>query len=59
MDWPRSEAASFKASQNGASSEIDVLCPAILNERLTGLTARLSERFSNSALLLIRVALAV
>src|SRR5688572_23132274 len=29
-------AAAFNASQNGASSEIDVRCPPMVNERLTG-----------------------
>src|SRR5690606_25958364 len=33
---PFSAAASFSASQNGSSSEIDVLCPAMVKERLSG-----------------------
>src|SRR5262245_58511532 len=31
-----SAAASLRASQKGASSEMDVRCPAIVKERLTG-----------------------
>jgi hypothetical protein len=37
-DWPRSAAASLSASQNGASSDIDVLCPAMVKERFSGRT---------------------